>query len=172
VPRLRSMPEANAASIPTAVIAARSTSGDICLYTLSAAHLLVDASGWFPTGPYDPFRSPQRLFDSRPGSRTADGTCAGEGAQPGRSTLELQLGERVGVPKDASVVVHVVHTGNGRTHVTLHVSDVAAEPGRIVGAHEHQFSCGTSGAEAGPHCGHEGATGALWSGSLDRCRAM
>lgn len=62
---------------------------------------------------------------------------------------------------DASAVVHVVHTGNGRTHVTLHVRGVDAQPGRIFGAHVHQLPCGTSGAQAGPHYAHEGATGSL-----------
>lgn len=62
---------------------------------------------------------------------------------------------------DASAVVHVVHTGNGRTHVTLHVSGVDAQPGRVFGAHVHQLPCGTSGAEAGPHYAHEGAIGSL-----------
>jgi len=59
----------------------------------------------------------------------------------------------------ASAVVHVVRTGNDRTHVTLHVSGVDAEPGRTFGAHIHQFPCGTSAAQAGPHYAHEGATG-------------
>jgi len=62
---------------------------------------------------------------------------------------------------DASAVVHVVHTGNGRTHVTLHVWGVDAQPGRVFGAHVHQLPCGTSGADAGPHYAHGGATGSL-----------
>ena len=61
----------------------------------------------------------------------------------------------------ASAVVHVVRTGNDRTHVTLHVSGVDAEPGRTFGAHVHQFPCGTSASQAGPHYAHEGATGSL-----------
>jgi Cu/Zn superoxide dismutase len=61
---------------------------------------------------------------------------------------------------DASARVHVVRTGTGATHVTLHVTGVAAA-GRTFGAHVHQFPCGASGADAGGHYQHVGATGSL-----------
>lgn len=51
----------------------------------------------------------------------------------------------------AKASVHVVHTGNGQTHVTLHITGVAAQAGRTFGAHVHQNPCGPMGAAAGGH---------------------
>ena len=62
---------------------------------------------------------------------------------------------------NATASVHVVHTGNGGTHVTLHMFGVDAAAGRTFGAHVHQRACGQSGAAAGPHYLHAGATGSL-----------
>jgi Cu-Zn family superoxide dismutase len=52
---------------------------------------------------------------------------------------------------DATASVHVVHTGNGGTHVTLHVRNIDAPAGTTFGAHVHQHPCGSTGAAAGPH---------------------
>jgi Cu-Zn family superoxide dismutase len=57
--------------------------------------------------------------------------------------------------------VHVVRTGSGGTHVTLHVTGVAGAAGRTFGAHVHQRPCGPSGGAAGPHYQHAGAVGDL-----------
>jgi superoxide dismutase, Cu-Zn family len=52
---------------------------------------------------------------------------------------------------DSSARVHVVDTGNGKTHVTLHVTGVAAAAGTTFGAHVHTNPCGDSGLAAGGH---------------------
>lgn len=62
---------------------------------------------------------------------------------------------------NATASVHVVHTGNGGTHVTLHILGVDAPAGQTFGAHVHQSHCGDSGAAAGPHYQDAGATDAL-----------
>ena len=63
---------------------------------------------------------------------------------------------------NATARVHVVHTGNGGTHVSLHILGVDAPAGRTFGAHVHKFACGASGGAAGRH--YENAvTGALES---------
>lgn len=62
---------------------------------------------------------------------------------------------------DASARVHVVHTGNGGTKVTLHVRNADAMEGQRFGAHVHQNPCGPVGTDAGPHYEHPGATGSL-----------
>lgn len=51
----------------------------------------------------------------------------------------------------ATARVHVVHTGNEGTHVTLHIVGVDAPAGQTFGAHVHQSRCGATGAAAGPH---------------------
>ncbi len=101
-------------TVPNAVIATLSATGDVCLYTLAAAHLIVDASGWFPDGTYDPLDSPQRLFDSRPGSSTADGAQAGTGRLGAGQTVEVDVAGRVGLgASPASVVLNVAVTETG-----------------------------------------------------------
>jgi Cu-Zn family superoxide dismutase len=54
-----------------------------------------------------------------------------------------------------------VHAGNERSHVTLHITGVDAPAGRTFGAHVHVNPCGSSGADAGGHYQHAGATGSL-----------
>jgi superoxide dismutase, Cu-Zn family len=51
--------------------------------------------------------------------------------------------------------VHVVATGAGGSRVTLHVKDVAADPGRTFGAHVHVNPCGAAGTDAGGHYQHQ-----------------
>ena len=53
-------------TIPNAVIAPVSPSGQVCFYSSAATDLIADVSGWFPTGSTT-FQglSPARVFDSR-----------------------------------------------------------------------------------------------------------
>ncbi|HUF97493.1 MAG TPA: hypothetical protein VMM60_05135 [Ilumatobacter sp.] len=54
---------------------------------------------------YEPLPVPARVLDTRDGSSTADGQFTSLGVQAAGSTLELQIGGRVGVPMDADAVV-------------------------------------------------------------------
>jgi len=53
--------------VPNAVIAPVSESGEICLFSNVATHLLADVNGWFATGSSFHAVPPFRAFDSRPG---------------------------------------------------------------------------------------------------------
>lgn len=66
------------ATSPNAVISKVGVDGTVCPYTQSGAHLLADATGWFPAGAAYTSVRPDRLLDTRP-----DGPQAGyTGAQP------------------------------------------------------------------------------------------
>ena len=65
-------------TIPNAVIAPVSSSGDICFYVYGKAHLLVDVSGYFPVGSGFSAVTPARLSDSRGGGKV--GALDGSGA--------------------------------------------------------------------------------------------
>ena len=55
-------------TIPNAVIAPVSATGDVCFYVYGTAHLIADVSGYFPTG--SGFSaSPARVFDTRIGGQ-------------------------------------------------------------------------------------------------------
>ena len=63
---------------------------------------------------------------------------------------------------DARAVVHVVETGQGKSHITLKVRGVEAAAGKTFGAHVHQAKCDAiNPLLAGPHYEHVGATGLL-----------
>lgn len=63
--------------------------------------------------------------------------------------------------ESASASVQVVHTGNGRSLVTLHVFGADADAGRTFGAHVHQSPCGPVATDSGGHYQHAGALGSL-----------
>ena len=92
-------------TVANSVVAKVGVDGRVCLYTLSAAHYVVDVTGYFPVGTFEPLVSPQRVLDTRPGEVTADGGFAGIGVRAAGSTLELMVAGRVGVPVDATAVV-------------------------------------------------------------------
>jgi hypothetical protein len=52
-------------TVPNAVIAPVSPSGDLCFYSSVDAHLLADVNGWFATGSGLHTLTPNRVFDTR-----------------------------------------------------------------------------------------------------------
>jgi Cu-Zn family superoxide dismutase len=62
---------------------------------------------------------------------------------------------------NASAQVHVVHTGNGSTRVTLHITGVEGAGAQTFGAHVHLKPCGPVDLDAGGHYQHAGASGSL-----------
>jgi len=63
---------------------------------------------------------------------------------------------------DAHAVVHVVETGQGKSHITLKVRGVDADAGRTFGAHVHERPCDAVDAlRSGPHYQHAGPTETL-----------
>ncbi|CAB4628290.1 unannotated protein [freshwater metagenome] len=54
-------------TVPNAVIAPVSASGEVCFFSTTPTHLLADLNGWFATGAGFTAVSPARVFDTRPG---------------------------------------------------------------------------------------------------------
>ena len=55
-------------TVPNAVIAPVSSTGDVCFYTTAQTHLLADINGYFPAGQGFTAAGPARVFDTRSGS--------------------------------------------------------------------------------------------------------
>ncbi|MEI7507164.1 MAG: hypothetical protein WCK23_10140 [Actinomycetes bacterium] len=55
-------------TVPNAVIAPVSSTGDVCFYTNTETHLLADINGYFPTGQGFTAAGPARVFDTRAAS--------------------------------------------------------------------------------------------------------
>ena len=60
----------------------------------------------------------------------------------------------------ATARAHVVHTGNGGTHVTLHIVGVENSAGKTFGAHVHKYPCGNRDS-SNPHYQDATVTAAL-----------
>ena len=88
--------------VGTAAITRVAADGRICLYTLAAAHLVVDVAGHFPVGSFEPLRAPERLADTRPGEPTVDDEFAGDGKLAAGDVYELQVAGRGTVPPGAT----------------------------------------------------------------------
>ena len=91
-------------TIANLVIARIGVGGKVCLYNLGATHLIVDVTGYFPIGAFNPLDQPRRLLDSRPTGGTDDGLFAGTGILNPNSTLALPVAGRVGVPANVGAV--------------------------------------------------------------------
>jgi Tol biopolymer transport system component len=93
-------------TIANLVVVPVGPNGTVCLQSsVSAAHLVADISGYFPTGAsYAPL-SPRRLLDTRPGGRTVDDRFAGIGKQPSGQVLRLQVATRGNVDATATAAV-------------------------------------------------------------------
>ncbi len=96
-------------TIPNEVIAKLSPTGKVCIYTHAATDLIVDTVGYIPTGSdYVPL-TPARLFESRQGAAntTIDGKFQNTGQIAGKTTIELDITGRGGIPAtgvDAAVL--------------------------------------------------------------------
>ena len=109
-------------TIPNAVLTGLDENGQICIFTRSATHLVVDATGVLPGSVFEPLAAPRRIVDTRPGESTEDGAFQGGGEQPAFGTMQLRVAGRVGIPDDAAaVVLNVTSTGSlQRGFVTAH----------------------------------------------------
>jgi hypothetical protein len=91
--------------VANAVVTNLDNNGRACIYTLSAAHLVLDTSGTFPASTeFDAFAS-QRMLDTRAGHATIDGQYAGIGTRAAGSVTEVQVAGRGSVPADATAAV-------------------------------------------------------------------
>ena len=90
--------------VAVAALSRVAPAGTVCLYTLAATHIIVDAAGEFPAGSFDPLPAPERFADTREGERTVDGRFAGDGLRPGDHTYTIRVAGRGSVPEDATAV--------------------------------------------------------------------
>lgn len=87
------------------LIASVDADGEICLFTSSSVHLLVDVVGYVPVGSTLNPIVPARFLDTRNGGETIDNLQEKIGKRSAGDELELQIAGRPGVPVDASAVV-------------------------------------------------------------------
>ncbi len=98
---------------PNAVITRLDGNGNVCIFTLQPAHLVVDISGSIGQPFFQPLPQPRRLLETRSGLPTFDGGFRGAGQQPPSATLQLDVAGRAGIPADATaVVLNVTSTGS------------------------------------------------------------
>lgn len=91
---------------PNGAIAQLSASGELCIYTLRSADVILDVSGYVPAGVATiETRSPDRFLDTRLGESTVDGESAGEGRNPAGESVEVQITGRAGIPNDATAAI-------------------------------------------------------------------
>jgi hypothetical protein len=109
-------------TIANAVITKVGADGNVCIYTHSRTHLVVDINGFFPTGTdYRPL-TPARLLDTRPDHQTIDGIDAGRGTQAAGTVHHLDVTGRGGSASTASAVslnLTVTQTG-GDGYATIY----------------------------------------------------
>ena len=104
------------------LIASVDASGNICLFTSQAIHLVVDVVGYLPAGSTYTAISPARFLDTRANGETIDDVSQREGLVGAGEEYELQIAGRPGVPAAATaVVVNVTAAGPvDRGFVTVH----------------------------------------------------
>ncbi len=105
-------------TVANAVVSRLDGSGDTCVFNSGSASTIVDVIGWFPEGKLTSLPSPARILDTRSENSTADGAFGGKGRRPDQGTLQLKVGDRVGIPSDATAVL-------------LNITALGAEPGFI-----------------------------------------
>ena len=128
-------------TVPNAVVSLLGTGGQLCVFSQRPTHLVVDVSGYFPSGNrYRPL-VPARLLDTRAGQPTIDGLHAGRGAIGGGTSYRLDVAGRGGVSATAAAVVVNVTSVNGiaNGYVTVYpcdavpnASNLNVAPGGIV----------------------------------------
>ena len=104
------------------LVASLDEDGQICLFTSTDVHLLVDVVAYLPVGSDVTGVSPSRLLDTRASGETVDAQSEAEGKLEAAEEYVLQVAGRGGVPAGASAVVvnvtAVQAEGNG--FVTVH----------------------------------------------------
>ena len=111
-------------TIPNSVIAPVSSSGDVCFYVYGKAHLLVDVSGYFPTGTGITSLTPARLADTRASGAKVGSPDGSAGA------FRMNVFGRGGLPK------------SGIGAVSLNVTVTDGENPNVGGGYVTVYPCG------------------------------
>ncbi|MEX2626567.1 MAG: hypothetical protein WD225_06760, partial [Ilumatobacteraceae bacterium] len=122
-PNASNLNVASGDTIAVGALARIGADGAICVHTSTAAHLVVDVTGYFPAGAVNALDAPQRLLDTRESTSTIDGRFEGIGVREPGSTLTLDVAGRGGLPEPA---------GDSPLVVALSVTAVGGdEPGFV-----------------------------------------
>jgi hypothetical protein len=96
----------SAQTVPNLVVAKIGDGGKVCLYSMTAAHLIADVAGYYPAiASLTLLAAPARVLDTRADGITIDGQFAKGGANPAGASLQLQVGGRAGAPATPGIVV-------------------------------------------------------------------
>lgn len=99
-------------TISNAVTAQIGSGGQICIYTLTATHVIIDVTGAYPSTAGFQGLVPGRVLETRPGENTTDGQFAGVGIRNAGSITELVVRNRAGAGNAEAVVLNVAVTGS------------------------------------------------------------
>lgn len=88
---------ADARAVPNAVIAPLSAAGEVCVYSKTAAHVIIDVNGWFAAGSGFTSVTPVRLVDTRP-SQPAGAVAVAKQTYGGALELRFQVADVAGIP--------------------------------------------------------------------------
>ena len=104
MPLASSLNYAAGQTIANSAMAQIGSNGQVCIFTLQPAHVVVDVDAYFTSASSFIAIAPSRLLDTRPGASTVDGQFAGAGtAQPG-SVTAIKVSPRVGVPSRVAAI--------------------------------------------------------------------
>ncbi|MCU1390328.1 MAG: hypothetical protein JWL72_3666, partial [Ilumatobacteraceae bacterium] len=84
-------------TIPNAVIAPLSTSGELCFYSQVDTHLIADINGWFPAASSFAPLTPTRLFDTR-ADQGQGAVAITKQTYGGANILRVKIAGAAGVP--------------------------------------------------------------------------
>ncbi len=100
--------------VANSVTATLDSNGDVCVFTLAAADILIDANAYAEAGSKVGTLTPARLLDTRPGEATVDGQFAGIGRAAAGSVTRIHVAGRGGIPAGATAaIVNLTIVGPG-----------------------------------------------------------
>ncbi|MEO1058377.1 MAG: serine protease, partial [Actinomycetota bacterium] len=79
--------------------------GTICVFANRTTDMIIDVTAFLPNGSPIAGLLPARLLETRPGEPTTDGLQAGIGRLAARTTVEIQVTGRAGVPTAATAAL-------------------------------------------------------------------
>jgi hypothetical protein len=113
-------------NVPNAVMTKLNGNGDVCIYTQTSTHLVVDVNGSIPTRSDLTTITPRRYLDTRADGATWDGESRGEGAVRASGTTKVRIAGRGSVPANAKTVSINLTAVNAKTRGFATVVDCAA----------------------------------------------
>lgn len=102
---------AGEAAISSSINAAMSSTGNVCIYTLAAADVIVDVQGWYgATGKSYRTIEPLRVLDTRAANPTRSGGRNGSAA-PANTTVRFDIGGAFGLAAAGAAAVNTTVVG-------------------------------------------------------------